>query len=76
MLTAMRRASSRVSRRTSREVFADAVLALVGLGHTRVSLFLITQQFSSRVPDLQAVPVDDVIIWAQGFGGLKRRFEG
>jgi hypothetical protein len=39
-------------------------------------LFLITQQFSLRVPDLQAVPVDDVMIWTQEFGDFKRRFEG
>jgi hypothetical protein len=35
----------------------------------------IAQQFSLRVPDLQAVPVDNVMIWAQGFGSLERRFE-
>jgi hypothetical protein len=29
-----------------------------------------------RVPDLQAVPVDNVVILAQGFGGLERRFKG
>jgi hypothetical protein len=39
-------------------------------------LFLITQQFSSRVPDLQAVPVDYVMIWTQGFGRFERQFEG
>jgi hypothetical protein len=42
----------------------------------RVWLFLITQQFSLRVPDLQAVPVDYVMIWTQGFRGFDRRFEG
>jgi hypothetical protein len=40
-----------------------------------VGLLLITQQFSLRVPDLQAVPINDVMIWAQGFGGFKRRLE-
>jgi hypothetical protein len=40
------------------------------------SLFLITQQFSLRVPDLQAVPVDYVMIWTQGFSGFERQFEG
>jgi hypothetical protein len=44
--------------------------------HYRRGLFLITQQFSLRVPDLQAVPVDYVMIWTQGLGGLKRQFEG
>ena len=39
-------------------------------------LFLITQQFSLRVPDLQSVPVDDVMIWTQGLGGLNRGFKG
>jgi hypothetical protein len=39
-------------------------------------LFLITQQFSLRVPDLQAVPVDYVMIWPQRFGGFDRQFEG
>jgi hypothetical protein len=29
----------------------------------RRGLFLITQHFSLRVPDLQAVPVDYVMIW-------------
>ena len=38
-------------------------------------LFLITQQFSLLVPDLQAVPVDYVIIWTQCFGGFERQFE-
>ncbi len=38
-------------------------------------LFLITQQFSLLVPDLQAVPVDYVMIWTQRFGGFERRFE-
>jgi hypothetical protein len=42
----------------------------------RVWLFLITQQFSLRVPDLQAAPVDYVMIWTQGFRGFDRRFEG
>jgi hypothetical protein len=39
-------------------------------------LFLITQQLSLRVPDLQAVPVDYVMIWPQKFGGFDRQFEG
>jgi hypothetical protein len=38
-------------------------------------LFLITQQFSLRIPDLQAVPVDYVVIRTQRFGGFKRQFE-
>jgi hypothetical protein len=38
-------------------------------------LFLITQQFSLLVPDLQAVPADYVIIWTQRFGGFERQFE-
>jgi hypothetical protein len=38
-------------------------------------LFLITEQFSLLVPDLQAVPVDYVVIWTQGFGGFERQFE-
>jgi hypothetical protein len=39
-------------------------------------LFLVTQQFSLRIPDLQAVPVDYVVIWTQRFGGFERQFEG
>jgi hypothetical protein len=35
-------------------------------------LFLITQQFSLRAPNLQAVPVDYEMIWTQGFGGFER----
>ena len=42
----------------------------------RAWLFLIPQQFSLRVPDLQAVPVDYVMIRTQGLGGLERQFEG
>jgi hypothetical protein len=38
-------------------------------------LFLITQQFSLRVPDLQAMPVDYVVIWTQRIGGFERQFE-
>jgi hypothetical protein len=38
-------------------------------------LFLITQQFSFGAPDLQAVSVNNVMIWTQGFGCLKGRFE-
>ena len=29
-----------------------------------------------RVPDLEGVPVDYVMIWTQGFGSFERRFEG
>ena len=43
--------------------------------YRRVWLFLITQQFSLRVPDLQAVAVDYVMIWTQRFGGFERQFE-
>jgi hypothetical protein len=43
--------------------------------YRRIWLFLIAQQFSLRVPDLQAVLVDYIMIWAQGFGGFDRRFE-
>jgi hypothetical protein len=39
-------------------------------------LFFVPQQFSLRVPDLQAVLVDYVMICAQGFGGFERRLEG
>jgi hypothetical protein len=28
------------------------------------------------VPNLQAVPVDYVMIWTQGFGSFERQFEG
>jgi hypothetical protein len=39
-------------------------LQMIALGVAIISgLFLITQQFSLRVPDLQAVPVDYVMIW-------------
>ena len=41
----------------------------------QIALFLITQQFSLRVPDLQAVPVDYVVIWTQRFGGFECQFE-
>jgi hypothetical protein len=41
----------------------------------RVLLFLTTQQFSLRVPDLQAMAVDHVVIWPQRFGGFDRQFE-
>ena len=44
--------------------------------HCRVWLFLITQHFSLWVPNLQAVPVDYVMIWTQGFGSFERQFEG
>ena len=37
--------------------------------------FLVTEQFSFLVPDLQAVPVDYVVIWTQRFGGFERQFE-
>jgi hypothetical protein len=40
----------------------------------RLWLFLITHQFSLRVPNLQAVPVDYVMIWTQGFRGFERQF--
>jgi hypothetical protein len=42
----------------------------------QILLFLITQQSSLWVPDLQAVSVDYVMVWTQGFGGFDRRFEG
>jgi hypothetical protein len=38
-------------------------------------LFLVTQQFSLRIPDLQAVPVNYVVIWAQRFGSFERQFK-
>ena len=44
--------------------------------YRRIWLFLITQQFSLRVPDLQAVPVDYGMIWTQGLSGFQRQFEG
>jgi len=40
-----------------------------------VWLFLITQQFSLLVPDLQAMPIDYVVIWTQRFGGFERQFK-
>jgi hypothetical protein len=43
--------------------------------YRQVWLFLITQQFSFRVPDLQAVPIDYVMVWTQGFGSFDRQFE-
>ena len=55
--------------RAGRFVFSEA-------SHSRWRLFLITQHFSLRVPDLQAVPVDYVMIRTQGSGGLERQFEG
>ena len=51
--------------------FQDARATTVGLW-----LFFIAQQFSLRAPDLQAVPVDYVMIWAQGLGGFERQFQG
>jgi hypothetical protein len=47
-----------------------------GSRYRQVWLFLITQQFSLRAPDLQAVLVDYVMIWTQGFGRFERQFEG
>jgi len=44
--------------------------------YRRIWLFFITQQFSLRIPDLQAMRVDYVMIWTQGFGGFERQFEG
>ena len=44
--------------------------------HAPDRLFLITQQLSLRVPDLQAVPVDYVMVWTQGLSGFERQFEG
>jgi hypothetical protein len=38
----------------------------------QVWLFLISQQFSLRVPDLQAMAVSYVMIWPQRFGGFER----
>ena len=38
-------------------------------------LFLVTQQLSLLIPDLQAVPVDDVMSRTQRFGGFERQFE-
>jgi hypothetical protein len=38
--------------------------------------FLISEQFSLRIPDLQTVPVDYVMIGTQRFSGFNRRFEG
>jgi hypothetical protein len=43
--------------------------------HAGQWLFLVTQQFSLRVPNLQAVSVDYVMIWPQRFGGLDCQFE-
>ena len=40
---------------------------------TQRILFFITHQFSLRIPDLQAVPVDYVVI--RTHGGFKRQFE-
>jgi len=40
-----------------------------------VWLFLVTQQFSLWVPDLQAMPIDYVMIRPQRFGGFDRQFE-
>jgi hypothetical protein len=42
---------------------------------SRVRLLLITQQLPFGVPDLEAVSVDYVVIWTQGFGSFDRRFE-
>ena len=47
----------------------------VWLGAPQVWLFLISQQFSLRVPDLQAVAVSYVMVWTQRFGGFERQFE-
>jgi hypothetical protein len=38
-------------------------------------LFLVTQQFSLLIPDLQAVPINYIVIWTQRFGGFERQFE-
>jgi hypothetical protein len=44
--------------------------------YRQVWLFLVSQQFSLRIPDLQAVPIDYVMIWTQEVGGFDRQFEG
>jgi hypothetical protein len=38
----------------------------------QVWLFLISQQFSLRIPDLQAMAVGYIMIWTQRFGGFER----
>jgi hypothetical protein len=43
--------------------------------YRRIWLFFIAQQFSLRTPDLQAVPVNYVMIWTQGLGGFERQFQ-
>ena len=66
--------SGRASRRSS---CASALFCQIALGVAMIpGLFLITQQFPLRVPDLQAMPVDYVMIWTQGLGGFERRFQG
>ena len=40
-----------------------------------VWLLLFSQHFSLWVPNLQAVPVDYVVISTQRFGGFERQFE-
>jgi hypothetical protein len=64
------RATTRPPRRTASS-FQDAWATTAGYG-----LFLIAEQFSLRTPDLQAVPVDYIVVWPQGFGGFDRQFEG
>jgi hypothetical protein len=54
----------------------SALFAASSPERTRQWLFLITQQFSLWVPNLQAMPVDYIMIWPQRFGGFDRQFEG
>jgi hypothetical protein len=58
-------------------VFEPASLPVSGSFHHGLAwLFFVTQQPPLPIPNLQAVLVDYVMIWARGFGGFERRFEG
>ena len=66
----------RVRFETDADVRQSASVGFIpGATAGQVWLLLITQQFSLRVPDLQAMAVDYVMIWTQCFGGFDRRFE-
>jgi hypothetical protein len=64
----------------SRHVNSSGSLAIIGRESVATlvaaeQLFLVTHQFSLLVPDLQAMPVNYIVIWAQRFGGFERQFE-
>jgi hypothetical protein len=65
MFTAMRRASSRVM------TYAPARPSKIDIRRAPIPHYAAIFFADSR----SAMPVNNVMIWTQGFGGLKRRFD-